>query len=43
MNFGDTERRFRELRKDLDAGDIDEQEFEVELRRLQVLDEQGRY
>ncbi|MGB9300940.1 MAG: tetratricopeptide repeat protein [Anaerolineae bacterium] len=43
MNFSDTERRFRELRKDLDAGEIDEQEFEVELRRLQVLDEQGRY
>ena len=43
MDFSDTERRFRELRKDLDAGEINEQEFEVELRRLQVLDEQGRY
>jgi Tol biopolymer transport system component len=43
MSFSDAEMRFRELRKSLDAGDIDEQEFEVELRRLQVLDEQGRY
>jgi hypothetical protein len=43
MDFSDTERRFRELRKTLDAGEIDEREFEVELRRLQVLDEQGRY
>jgi len=43
MSFDDTERRFRELKKDLDAGDIDEREFEVELRKLQVVDEQGRY
>ena len=43
MNFSDTERRFRELRKNLDAGEIDEREFEVELRQLQVLDEHGRY
>jgi hypothetical protein len=43
MDFSDTERRFRELRKSLDAGEIDEREFEVELRQLQVLDEYGRY
>jgi hypothetical protein len=43
MSFNDTERRFRELKKDLDAGEIDEREFEVELRKLQVVDDQGRY
>jgi hypothetical protein len=43
MDFSDAERGFRELRRRLDAGEIDEREFEAELRRLQVLDGQGRY
>jgi hypothetical protein len=43
MEFSDVEKRFRELKARLDAGAIGEQEFEVELRRLQVLDDQGRY
>ena len=43
MDFNDVEKKFRELKARLDEGTIDEREFEVELRRLQVLDEQGRY
>ncbi|HJX39585.1 MAG TPA: tetratricopeptide repeat protein [Anaerolineae bacterium] len=43
MDFGDVENRFRALRKQLDSGEIGEREFEAELRRLQVLDEEGRY
>jgi hypothetical protein len=43
MDFGDAERGFRELKRKLDAGEIDERQFEVELRHLQVLDGEGRY
>ena len=43
MDFSDAEREFRELRRKLHAGEIDEREFEAELRHLQVLDGQGRY
>jgi hypothetical protein len=43
MDFSDAEREFRELRRKLDAGEIDERDFEAELRHLQVLDVQGRY
>ncbi|MDH4208430.1 MAG: tetratricopeptide repeat protein, partial [Anaerolineae bacterium] len=43
MDFAEVENRFRALRKQLDSGEIGEQEFEAELRRLQVLDPEGRY
>jgi hypothetical protein len=43
MDFGDAEKRFRQLKAQLDAGEIDAGEFEVKLRELQVVDEQGRY
>jgi len=43
MDFGDAEKRFRQLKAQLDAGEIDAGEFEVQLRQLQVVDEQGRY
>jgi tetratricopeptide (TPR) repeat protein len=43
MDFGDAERRFRQLKAQLDAGQIDAAGFEVQLRQLQVVDEQGRY
>lgn len=43
MDFREVERRFQELKTRLDAGAIDEDAFEAELRQLQVLDGQGRY
>lgn len=43
MDFRDAESRFRRLKAQLDAGEMDADEFEVQLRRLQVIDEQGRY
>jgi TolB protein len=43
MDFLDAEKRFRQLKARLDAGEIDASEFEVQLRQLQVIDEQGRY
>jgi tetratricopeptide (TPR) repeat protein len=43
MDFGEAEERFRELRKRLDSGAINEQTFETELKQLQVLDEDGKY
>ncbi len=43
MDFADAERGFRELKRKLDAGEIDERKFEAELRHLQVLDREGRY
>jgi Tol biopolymer transport system component/tetratricopeptide (TPR) repeat protein len=43
MDFGAVEKRFRDLKKRLDRGQIDEQGFEEELRTLQVLDAEGRY
>ncbi len=43
MDFRDAEKRFRQLKAQLDAGEIDAGEFEAQLRQLQVVDEQGRY
>lgn len=43
MDFREVEDRFAELKSKLDAGELDERAFEAELRKLQVLDEQGRY
>jgi tetratricopeptide (TPR) repeat protein len=43
MDFRDAESQFRRLKAQLDAGEMDADEFEVQLRHLQVIDEQGRY
>jgi Tol biopolymer transport system component/tetratricopeptide (TPR) repeat protein len=43
MDFADVEKKFRDLKKRLDNGQIDEKGFEEELRTLQVLDGEGRY
>lgn len=43
MDFREVERKFKELKSKLDTGEIDERYFEAELRKLQVLDQQGRY
>ncbi|TKJ28084.1 MAG: hypothetical protein CEE40_12465, partial [Chloroflexi bacterium B3_Chlor] len=43
MDFREVEKRFKELKSKLDTGEIDERYFEAELRKLQVLDQQGQY
>ncbi len=43
MDFREVEKTFRELKNKLDGGTIDEEEFEAELRKLYVLDGEGRY
>ncbi len=43
MDFREVEKSVQELKAKADAGEIDARVFEAELRKLQVLDEQGRY
>lgn len=43
MDFHELKQRFEELKGKLDAGLIDEEEFEKELRSLYVVDAEGRY
>ena len=43
MDFREVEARFRELKSKLDAGAIGEEECEAELRKLYVVDGEGRY
>jgi hypothetical protein len=43
MDFHEVEKRFQELKNRLEAGPIDEEEFEAELRKLYVVDADGRY
>ncbi len=43
MGFREVEKRFRALKSKLDVGTIDEEEFEAELRKLYVLNGEGRY
>jgi Tol biopolymer transport system component/tetratricopeptide (TPR) repeat protein len=43
MDFHEVENRFQELKNQLDAGTIDEEDFEAELRKLYVTDGEGRY
>jgi hypothetical protein len=43
MDFHEVENKFQELKNKLEAGTIDEDEFEAELRSLYVADAEGRY
>jgi tetratricopeptide (TPR) repeat protein len=43
MDFREAEERFRELKKKVDDGQINQEEFEAELRGLYVIDGESRY
>lgn len=43
MEFPEVEQRYRELKEKVDAGTLSKDHFEAELRKLQVIDRQGRY
>ncbi len=43
MDFQELLDRYSQLREDLDAGNIDEEQFQDEIEGLQAKDEQGRY
>jgi len=42
MNFEEIEQQFRELKEQWEAGDIDDEHFEAEVKKFQFWDEQGR-
>ena len=43
MDFREADRRFPELRRQLDAGTISTEEFDAQLRQLMVRDDEGRW
>jgi hypothetical protein len=43
IDFGEADRRYAELKRQLDAGAIDDEEFEAQRQRLMVQDDEGRW
>ncbi|MDQ3965676.1 MAG: hypothetical protein M3246_04365, partial [Actinomycetota bacterium] len=43
VNFQEADRRYAELKRQLDAGTISTEEFDTQLRQLMVQDEEGRW